>query len=487
MKNILITGSTGYIGRRLANRLVENPDLSIKLLVRNKKKVQPSMLRHVEIIEGSTFDTEALKQALNSVDAAFYLIHSMGTTKDFEEKDRVSAENFRKACIAAGVKRLVYLGGLGDKATASQHLRSRIETGEILSAEPEKIQTIWLRAGIIIGSGSASFEILRNLVQKLAFMVTPRWVSTKTQPIAIDDVISYLEASIHLESEDSQIIDIGSDTLSFKQMIERTAELMGLKRRLLPVPVLSPRISSYWLLFFTSVPLKVACALVEGLKSETVVLNDNADRLFPHIKPLSFDESIVRAISEIEKNEVISRWCDSDSGEACDIAYNDTQLKTVFRKQYSFQIKQTTGETVFKSLSKLGGESGWYAFNFLWQLRGWVDKLLGGYGTSRGRRDENILRVGDALDFWKVLDVKDNKRLLLSAQMKAPGKGWLEFNVQGQELNIIIHFLPNGVWGRLYWVAFLPWHNLIFDRLGKKLTFSKGSLSQSNGIQPTAF
>ena len=469
MKKILVTGSTGYIGRRLTARLIERVDLSVRLLVRSRAKVQPSLAGKVEVIQGDTFQTDTLQQALRGIDVAYYLIHSMGTGDDFEERDRVSAENFRKACIAAGVKRLIYLGGLGLKSTASKHLRSRIETGEILSAEPEKMQVIWLRAGIIIGSGSASFEIMRNLVQKLVIMVTPRWVSTITQPIAIENVISYLETAVDIKTNDSMQVDIGANRLNFKSMMIEAAEVMGLKRYLFPVPVLTPRISSYWLILFTPVPYKVAAALIEGLKSETIILNDNARLYFPEIQPMSFKEAVGKAMQEIEENQVISRWCDSDEGTACDIEYNDKSLTTILRDNYHFEYSAQNRTGIFNTLMKMGGTVGWYSFNSLWYFRGLMDKFIGGYGTNRGRRDAKELRVGDALDFWKVLDLRKNKRLLLTAQMKTPGKGWLEFNLQHHVLEIIIHFLPNGLLGRIYWYLFLPVHKLIFKRMGEQI------------------
>ena len=469
MLKVLITGSTGYIGRRLSARLIERMDLSVRLLVRTRAKVQPSLAGKVDVFEGDTFQTDTLQQALRGVDVAYYLIHSMGTGDDFEERDRVSAENFRKACITAGVKRLIYLGGLGSKSSASKHLRSRIETGEILSAEPEKLQVIWIRAGIIIGSGSASFEIMRNLVQKLAIMVTPRWVSTITQPIAIEDVISYLEAAGDLTAKGSMQVDIGADRLNFKRMMIEAAEVMGLKRYLFPVPVLTPRISSYWLILFTPVPYKVAAALIEGLKSETVILIDNARLYFPGIAPMSFKESVGKAMQEIEENQVVSRWCDSDASAACDIDYNDNNLTTIFRDKHRFDYSSQNRTGIFNVLKKMGGEVGWYSFNSLWYFRGVMDKFFGGYGANRGRRDAQELRVGDALDFWKVADLRTNKRLLLAAQMKVPGKGWLEFNLQQHVLEIIIHFLPNGLLGRIYWYLFLPFHKLIFKKMGEQI------------------
>jgi len=299
---ILITGATGYIGRRLKNRLLVHPDYQLRLFVRNKKKVGAKTSKAFEIVEGDTFNKDALAIALKNIDVAYYLIHSMGADKDFKSLDRISAENFRDACIDAGVKKIIYLGGLGVKGTASKHLLSRIETGEILSARPNSITTIWIRAGVIIGSGSASFEIIKNLVQNLPIMVTPRWVNTKTQPIAVEDVLSYLEKSISLEKTGNIVVDIGAEIMSFRQMMAAAAHTMGLKRLIIPVPVLSPRLSSYWLVFITTVPIKIATALVEGLKSETVQQNDNAAFLFPTIKPMSFANAVKRAIDEIEKD-----------------------------------------------------------------------------------------------------------------------------------------------------------------------------------------
>ncbi|HUU51415.1 MAG TPA: NAD(P)H-binding protein [Candidatus Heimdallarchaeota archaeon] len=298
--NILLTGSTGYIGRRLAAKLLEDPGVQLRLFVRNKKKVQFAPSDKLEIFEGNATDMESLVEAVSGIDVAYYLIHSMGTKADYRELDKTIATNFREACICAGVKRIVYLGGLGIKETASKHLLSRIETGEILSAKPDLIQTIFLRAAIIIGSGSASFEIIRNLVQKLPFMITPRFVHTRTQPISVSDVLEYLSQAKDLKGKSNQIVDIGSEQMSFKNMLQRTAKLMGLRRLIIPVPVFTPKLSSYWLVLMTSVPYRIASALIEGLRSETIVQNENAKRFFPDIHPVSFDEAIQRALDEVE-------------------------------------------------------------------------------------------------------------------------------------------------------------------------------------------
>jgi uncharacterized protein YbjT (DUF2867 family) len=466
---ILITGATGYIGRRLKNRLLAHQDYQLRLFVRNKRKVGEKARQSVEIVEGDTFNKEKLAEALVGIDVAFYLIHSMGADKDFKNLDKISAENFRDACINAGVKKIIYLCGLGVKETASKHLLSRIETGEILSSRQGDIETIWIRAGVIIGSGSASFEIIRNLVQKLPVMVTPKWVNTKTQPIAVNDVLSYLEESIKLENTGNVIVDIGSDVMGFKEMMIAAGQVMGLKRFIIPVPVLSPRLSSYWLVLITTVPFKMAAALVEGLKSETVQQNDNAALLFPKIKPMSYVQAVEHAIEEIEKDQVVSRWCDSSAGEVCDIIYQDDPSSAIIRDRRMVEFGNVSPEKVFRSALAIGGQKGWYKYNLLWRLRGAIDKMVGGYGLNRGRRVTGELRIGDALDFWKVADIKPNKRLLLLAQMKLPGKAWLEFVIEGDVLIQTAHFYPRGILGRLYWYSTFVFHNLVFQDLAEKI------------------
>jgi len=467
-KIVLITGATGYIGRRLTHRLLETGSYRLRVLVRNRHKVQVALADQVEVREGSTFDRISLAAALAGVDTAFYLIHSMGAEANYRELDQQSAENFRTACIAAGVRRIIYLGGLGVRENASKHLLSRIETGEILAAEPDRIETIRLRAGVIIGSGSASFEIIRNLTQKLPVMITPIWVRTMTQPIGVEDVLSYLQASIDLASKGDLVIDIGAERLSFQQMMEQAAKVMGLRRLLLPVPVLSPRLSAYWLILFTPIPYKLAAALVEGLKSETVLQNDHAARFFPDIQPMPFRDAVAAAVRELENNQVISRWCDSSGRQACDIKDFEDPAGAILRDVRI--VPFTDGEKaveVFRSACSLGGRNGWFRYNYLWRLRGLLDKLVGGYGLNRGRRLHRDLRIGDALDFWKVVDIKEGKRLLLYAQMKLPGQAWLEFDIQADRLVQTAHYLPRGVFGRVYWYAVLPFHNFVFADLAR--------------------
>ena len=474
---VLLTGATGYIGRRLKERLLEDSSLQLRLFVRNERKIRDKYRDRVEIFEGSTFDRESLRKALEGINVAYYLIHSMGTKGDFRELDRLSAENFLNACIDAKVQRIIYLGGLGRKDTASKHLLSRIETGEILSSRPDSIQTIWIRAGIIIGSGSASFEIIRNLVQKLPMVITPRWVHTKTQPIGISDVLEYLFQAKDLDKEESLIVDIGSDQMSFKDMLIKASKVMGLRRLLIPVPLLTPRLSSYWLILITPVSFRIAKALVKGLKSETVIQNDNAKRYFPHISPVSYEDAIRIALREIEKKQIISRWCDSSAKEVCDLKDQDRIEAAVFVDKSVYDFGEISQEMIFASIQSIGGENGWFKYDWLWKLRGLLDKIIGGPGLNRGRRDPALLRIGDGLDFWKVIDLKQGRRLLLSSQMRLPGKGWLEFSVDDTALVLTAHFFPKGLWGRLYWYLTKPFHILTFPDLAKGIIERAKALS----------
>jgi len=458
---VLLSGANGYIGRRLKHKLLEDSNIELKVLVRNKKYISPT-IKNIEIIEGSTFDIPSLELALRGVDVAYYLIHSLAL-KDYEEKDRLSAKNFIDVAISCGVKRVIYLGGLGEKNTASTHLKSRIETGEILSANSEKINTIWFRAGVIIGSGSASFEIIRNIVQKLPIMITPKWVETKAQPIGVDDVVEYLYQGIYLENKDNLIVDIGTEQMSYKDMILKMGEVMGLKRYLFPVPFLSPKISSYWLTIFTPVPYNIASSLIDGLKSEVIVQNANSSKYF-HFTPKSYKDAVNKALMEIEANQVISRWSDS-YGDIWEKEHTKDIANAIFIDRKIVDLKGIDEQKVFESFMCIGGDNGWFGYDFLWNLRGLIDKLFGGYGINRGRRDSCSLRIGDGVDFWKVADVIENKRLLLFAQMKLPGKAWLEFVIEDNKLIQSAYFYPNGLWGRVYWYSLIPLHWLIFRNM----------------------
>ncbi len=454
---ILLTGANGYIGRRLKHRLLQMPQVRLRLFVKHGQVAMAG--ERCEIVEGSTFDTESLERALKGIDTAYYLIHSMESA-NYRELDRQSATNFRDACIRAGVKRIIYLGGLGEKESASEHLLSRIETGEILSARPDQIQTFWFRAGVIIGSGSASFEIIRNLVEKLPFMITPKWVNTLCQPTAERDVIEYLALAATLLYEGNVTIDIGSERMSYKELLLGYAHAVDLERVLVPVPFFTPKLSSYWLTLMTPVPYSVASALIEGLKSEVLVKNDNASRLFPAIRPMKYEDAVKAAVEEIKNTQVLSRWSDT-SGTAWEVDHS-ALADAVFTDRQVVTLGGVEPSRVYATFCSVGGDRGWFGYELLWGIRGFIDKLVGGYGLSRGRRDPHTLRIGDSIDFWKVVDLQENERLLLYAQMKLPGKAWLEWRIKDGSLYQTAYFYPQGLAGRLYWYALIPFHFLVF-------------------------
>ena len=463
---VLLTGSTGYIGRRLKQLLLDDENIELKLLVRNKKSVT-TLDKNVTIIQGDTFDKESLKEALKDVEVAYYLIHSL-SNENYKDLDKISAQNFLDIAALCGVKRIIYLGGLGVKnENTSEHLLSRIETGEILSSN-KNVQTIWFRAGVIIGSGSASFEIIRNLTEKLPIMTTPKWVNTKAQPIAVSDVLSYLHNGLYLNEKENLIVDIGSEQLSYKNMMLKTAKVLGLKRYLITLPFMSINLSSYWLNLFTPVPFTVAKALIEGLKSEVIIQNDHAKKYFPNITPISYEEAVKNAIKEIEENQVISRWNDKGDGVWEKNAQNEIS-KAVFIDRKEVDISHIEASKVYQSFIGIGGENGWFDFDFLWELRGIIDKLIGGVGLKRGRRSQCDLRISDCLDFWKVVDLKKDERLLLYAQMKVPGEAWLEFKIKDNKLIQSAYFYPKGVLGRLYWYALVPLHYFVFNNMIKSI------------------
>jgi len=460
---VLLTGSTGYIGRRLKEKLLEKEDITLRLFTRNKKTLSAKTINTLEVVEGDTFDKDSLRQALKEIDVAFYLIHSL-SSENYKDLDKLSAQNFLDVANECGVKRIIYLGGLGVKnKDTSEHLLSRIETGEILSSN-KNVQNIWIRAGVIIGSGSTSFEIIRNLTEKLPIMTTPKWVETKAQPIAVHDVINYLVESLYLKQSENLVIDIGAEQLKYKEMMLQTAEALGLKRIIIPLPFLSINISSYWLNLFTPVPFTVAKALIEGLKSEVVIQNDNAKKYFPNIKPLNFITSVKKAVEEIETNQVISRWSDN-SGKIWDRNHTKEIADAIFFDRKEKDISDLSKENIYKTFTSIGGKNGWFDYDFLWEARGFIDKMIGGVGLKRGRRDPNKLRIGESLDFWKVVDVKENERLLLYAQMKVPGNAWLEFKIEDNKLIQSAYFYPKGVLGRLYWYTLIPIHYFVFNNM----------------------
>lgn len=467
-QTILLTGATGYIGRRLKHKLIEDNNIELKLLVRHANALSDNIIGNAHVFEGSTFDIDVLEKAMEGVDTAYYLIHSLGND-NYSELDRISANNFRNAAIKTGVKKIIYLGGLGViNEDTSEHLRSRIETGEILSNSPDNIDVVWIRAGVIIGSGSASFEIIRNLIQKLPIMTTPKWVRTRAQPICVDDVIEYL---VHSKDEDikgSHIVDIGSEILSYQDMMLECADVMGLKRFIIPVPFLSVGLSSYWLNLFTPVPFSVASSLIKGVRSEVVIQNNNAKKLFPYINPISFRKSIAKALIDAEENQVISRWSDNGN-DVWETDHKNSIANALFIDRQILPLGNLSKKDVHQNYLSIGGSDGWFSYGWLWKIRGFFDKLVGGAGLSRGRRSQDELRIGDSLDFWKVVDIQKDERMLLYAQMKVPGKAWLEFKILDGNLIQTAYFLPKGVLGRLYWYIMLPFHYFVFKDMIKSV------------------
>jgi uncharacterized protein YbjT (DUF2867 family) len=468
--NVLLTGSTGYIGRRLKMRLLNSGEnINLRLLVTDRRQVDEDISSKVEIVEGNTFSIGSLRNALNGIDTAYYLIHSMRSKKgDFEDLDRISARNFIDECLLAGVKRVIYLGGLGEKDSISRHLASRQETGEILSSHPGRIETIWFRAAIIIGAGGSSYEIVKNLVQKLPVMLAPSWVRTVTQPAAVDDVIAYLTRSLKTEFGGNTVIDIGGERLTFLDMMKKAADFYSLKRLIIPIPFFSPKISSYWLILLTPVPFRLASALVAGLKVESVIRNNNAEKFFPDIKPVSYMESLKRA-SEEEINEIVSHWSDGSSAWFHSGRKTEQSESATHTDSYKIDISRLDREKVWKSVISIGGEKGWLSMNALWSIRGIIDKFSGGPGINRGRRFSEDLRIGDSVDFWTVVDLICRKRLLLAAQMKLPGKAWLEFFMSESDLVITAYFIPLGVYGRFYWYILFPAHVVIFKGMLRRI------------------
>ena len=463
--NVLLTAPTGYIGRRLTVKLLEEKDVHLRLFVDDIRRVGEASLQNVEIVEGDVFNAEDLRRAVTGIETAYYPIRLFWAGAEFDESQKIFAEKFRDACIRAGVKKIIYLGVLGSDNTGDNLLRNMIETGEVLSALPDNIRTIWLRAGFVVGSGSSLFEVLRNLVQKVPVIFTPRWMEAKLAPVGIADTLEYLTKARNLEGQDSVVIDLGAEVISFRDMLKVTLKVMGLKRVFIPLPFTAHRLFSFLLMMVTPFSYKLSFLFIQTLKSRSVLPagmdRDKARRYFPGISPLTFQGALERALNAIERNQVISRWTDSLAG----ISYADPEdeiSRAVYRDIRTMDFGSLPPEKIFRAITSIGGRQGWFTFDILWKMRGLIDKLTGGFGTALGKRVESELRIGDMLDVWKVVDLRDNKRLLLEAQMKVAGKAWLEFTIEGTTLVQTAYHLPKGLFGRLYWYAMLPFHFFIF-------------------------
>ena len=460
---ILVTGATGYVGSKLVPKLVEAGH-EVTCLVRNRSFVSQYGLAGTRLVQGDALDAASLLPALEGMDVAYYLIHSMAGEKvGFAERDRRAACNFATAAKQAGVRRIIYLGGLTSQTSeVSLHLKSRQETGAALREFGPPVTEF--RAGIIVGNGSVSFEMIRYLTERLPVMICPRWVITRTQPIAISNVIEYLVATLDVPEFAGEIIEIGGATVeTYRSMMLIYAHIRGLRRWLLRVPVLTPRLSSYWLNLVTPIPATIARPLIEGLRTEVICTTSSAKKLFPEIFPMSYTAAVEAAVERLIPDESFQRIipenaqhvCIRREGLICDAGQVDVNAPP---------------EQVFAVLQNLGGERGWLYANILWQLRGWIDSLLGGVGMRRGRSCEGLFKAGDHVDFWRVEEVTKPKNLLLRAEMKLPGRAWLQFlltpHATGEtRLRCQAWFEPRGVAGELYWWLLYPIHRLIFRGL----------------------
>lgn len=461
---ILITGTTGYIAKRLALQLLED-EHELICCVRDLNRIPDEIEDHplCSFIKIDFLDPEPNKIP-KDIDAAYYLIHSMSTgSDDFESLERQCALNFKNLVDATNCKQVIYLSGIVNDDSLSKHLESRLQVEETLKSDLYALTT--LRAGIIVGSGSASFEIIRDIVEKLPIMITPRWLNTKTQPLAIRDVLGYLSGALGKEELYNNSFDIyGPEVLTYKEMLLQFAEVRGLKRYIYTLPVLTPKLSSYWLYFVTSTSFRLAQALVDSMKVEVIgrpsKINDIID-----IKPVDYKTAVDLAFQKIEQNAVISSWKDAVSSGR----FRSQLSKHIELPQYGcFKDVRSRNivdeEYTLNKIWSIGGRNGWYSYNKLWKLRGYMDKLFGGVGLRRGRTHNNYLEAGDPLDFWRVLYAdKNEKRLLLFAEMRLPGEAWLEFKIVKDKLYQRAVFRPKGVWGRLYWYMVLPFHAFVFN------------------------
>lgn len=469
-KRILLTGGTGYVGGRLLPRLVDS-GFKVRCAARNPESLSGKHNAKVEIVRADLFDLESLEIALNDVEIAYYLAHSLGSNVDFEEKERCCARNFAAAAKKIGVKRIIYLGGLGTGENLSPHLKTRQEVGQILCESGA--QVIEFRASIIIGSGSLSFEMVRALVDRLPIMITPRWVRAKAQPIAIEDVLDYLTAAIELQTESNEIFEIGGpDVVTYMDIMRAYERHQGVHRLMIPVPFLTPRLSSLWLGLVTPLYARVGRKLVDSIRHDTLVTNSRALTAFA-IEPRGLEAAIDRALANEDREFAATRWSDalSAAGEVPSLGGVIFGSRIIDSRVLEVKCKP---ECAFKPIREIGGINGWYYAEWAWNLRGFIDLLVGGVGTRRGRTSQESLTVGDSLDFWRVEAIEENKLLLLRAEMKLPGRAWLQFEVDdGEDGSSTIRqtalFDPVGVLGRMYWYLLYPIHTLIFDGMLREI------------------
>ena len=460
---ILLTGGTGYIGGRLLKAL-EGSGRAVRCLTRRPEFLQARTGPRTEVVAGDCLARSTLAPAMAGVHVAYYLVHSMGSAGRFEEQDRIAAQNFAEVAKQAGVKRIIYLGGLGEVSPLlSSHLRSRQEVGEIL--RQSGLSVIELRASIVIGSGSLSFEMIRALVQRLPVMICPRWVSVKAQPIAIEDVVDYLVQALDLPLEGSRVFEIGgADQVSYGDIMREYARQCGLRRVMISAPVLTPRLSSLWLGLVTPIYARVGRKLIDSLRNPTLVKNPSALKAF-HVRPRGLRQAIERALHNEDHEFAASSRSGALSSAGPQCSWGGQRIGARIVDSRVVHVDKPP-DLAFAPVQRIGGPQGWYFANFLWRLRGFLDLLAGGPGLRRGRRDPETLHVGDTVDFWRVESFEPGRRVRLLAEMKLPGRAWLEFEIAGDASSSTIRqtalFDPLGLFGLLYWYALYPVHRWVF-------------------------